>query len=397
MFHPVFAFIGLRYSRASQASSFVAFINFFSVTGITLGIMALIVVLSVMNGFEGQLKQRILGVMPHIVAQAPAQTLATEQIPSLVGAMPFGEAEGVLQTSNALRGVMLQGIEPEQMETLSIIDDSLLVGDLSDLQPGSFRIIMGRALASQFGIRPGEPLRILVAGASVYTPFGRVPSQRLVEVAGIFDMGSELDDKTLFMHVSDLQKLKREKGPIDTSRIFLSDAFDYAKSSAALDEAGIDHTTWRARQGPLFDAVKMEKNMMFLLLLLVIAVAAFNIISALVMVVNEKQGDIAILMTLGMHKYSIMKVFLFNGMANGLKGAVLGTALGVIAVLSLNPLLSTFGVSTGYSLSGGLPIDLRVSQVIGVAVFALVLCLLSTLYPAFKALTVQPARALQYE
>ncbi|WP_100658281.1 lipoprotein-releasing ABC transporter permease subunit [Alteromonas flava] len=397
MFHPVFAFIGLRYSKAKQSSSFVAFINFFSVAGITLGIMALIVVLSVMNGFEGQLKQRILGVMPHVVAQAPATQITQLALPEVTGAMPYTEAEGVLQTPNALRGVMIQGVDPVKMAQYSIIDDNLLVGQLSDLTPGSYHIIIGRALASQLGIRPGEPLRLLLAGASVYTPFGRVPSQRLVEVVGVFDMGSELDDKTLYMHVNDLQRLKRETGPVATSRLFLHDAFAYQATADVLARESIGYDTWRARQGPLFDAVKMEKNMMFLLLLLVIAVAAFNIISALVMVVNEKQGDIAILMTLGMRRTSVMTIFLFNGMLNGLKGAALGTLLGVLLVLGLNPMFAALGVSTGYSLSGGLPIDLRFEQVIGVAAFALLLCVLSTLYPAFKALSVEPARALQYE
>lgn len=397
MFHPAFAFIGFRYSRASKANSFVAFINFFSVAGITLGIMALIIVLSVMNGFEGQLKQRILGIMPHITVDASAEQTQQIVLPDVQGYMPYIEAEGVIQTPTALRGVGVQGVEPDTMRQLSIVSKHMMTGTFDNLTPRSFRVIIGRALASQLNIRIGEPLRLLVADASVYTPFGRVPSQRIVEVAGVFDVGSELDDKTLYLHVEDLQRLLRRKGEVDSTRLFLNDAFEFQATAASLEQSGLDYDTWRARQGPLFDAVKMEKNMMMLLLLLVIAVAAFNIISALVMVVNEKQGDIAILMSLGMHNAAVMKIFLFNGVFNGVKGALLGTVLGVIAVWQLNPLLNLLGVNPGYTITGGLPIDLRLEQVAMVAVFSLVLCILSTLYPAYRALRVKPARALQYE
>lgn len=397
MFHPLYAFIGLRYSRANQASSFVAFINFFSVAGITLGIMALIVVLSVMNGFEGQLKQRILGIMPHVVAQSEQQNIDAQTIDGVIGTMPYLEAEGVIQTPTELRGVAVQGVQPESMQQLSIVSQQLLVGSFENLSAKSFRIIIGRALASQLNIRPGDPLRLLVAGASVYTPFGQVPSQRIVEVAGIFEVGSELDDKTIYMHVDDLQRLLRQRGDIESTRLFLNDAFRFQPIVDQLTALDIASDTWRARQGPLFDAVKMEKNMMFLLLLLVIAVAAFNIISALVLIVNEKQGDIAILMSLGMHKRAVMKIFLFNGIFNGLKGALLGSVLGVLLVWQLNPLLSLLGVSTGYSATGGLPIDMRAEQVIAVTGFSIVLCILATLYPALRALRTEPARALQYE
>lgn len=397
MFHPVFAFIGLRYSRASQASSFVAFINFFSVTGITLGIMALIIVLSVMNGFEGQLKQRVLGIMPHLTVATTNDQLDFADQPQVIGIMPYLEAEGVIQTPTELRGVAIQGVIPEQMDQLSIVAENLVVGNFESISPKSFRIIVGQALAAQLNIRPGDPLRLLVAGASVYTPFGQVPSQRLVEVAGIFNVGSELDDKTIYMNTADLQRLLRQRGDVDNTRIFLNDAFEYEAIAQNLAGQGLEVETWRARQGPLFDAVKMEKNMMFLLLLLVIAVAAFNIVSALVMIVNEKQGDIAILMSLGMPKHSVMKIFLFNGVANGLKGAILGTVLGVLIVWQLNAILGLFNVNTGYTMAGGLPVDMRVEQVLAVTLFSLLLCILSTIYPALKALRVQPARALQYE
>lgn len=213
----------------------------------------------------------------------------------------------------------------------------------------------------------------------------------------MFDVGSALDDKTVYMAVSDLTRLLRIKASEADTRLVLNDAFQYQLTAQQLAANGFEFATWRERQGPLFDAVKMEKNMLFLLLVLVIAVAAFNIISALVMVVNEKQSDIAILMTLGMARHKIMQIFLFNGIFNGIKGAVIGTVLGVVVVWQLNNILGLLGISPGFTETGGLPVDMRMEQVLGVALFAILLCFLATLYPAYKALNIQPARALQYE
>jgi lipoprotein-releasing system permease protein len=397
MFLPLYAFIGYRYTRASQASSFVAFINFFSVAGITLGMMSLIIVLSVMNGFEAQLKQRVLGIMPHITVDASIDNITLQKLVDVKVAMPFKEAEGVLQTRAELRGVAIQGVDPNIMTEHSIVSDKMLVGQFGDLADRSFNLIIGRALASQLNVRPGDQVRLLVAGASVYTPLGRIPSQRIVNIAGIFDLGSALDDKTVFMAVTDLQRLLRSKDTETDTRLVLNDAFKYQLTAQQLVADNLQFTTWRERQGPLFDAVKMEKNMLFLLLVLVIAVAAFNIISALVMVVNEKQSDIAILMTLGMQRQKIMQIFLFNGLFNGLKGAVIGTVLGVLTVWQLNTILSLLNIAPGFTETGGLPIDMRLEQIVGVALFAMLLCFLATLYPAYKALNIQPARALQYE
>jgi lipoprotein-releasing system permease protein len=176
MFLPLYAFIGYRYTRASQASSFVAFINFFSVAGITLGIMSLVIVLSVMNGFEGQLKQRILGIMPHITVNTPIDNIPLATLTDVQVAMPFKEAEGVMQTRTELRGVGIQGIEPTLMTKHSIVSEKMLVGQFSDLSDRSFNVIIGRALAMKLNVRPGDQVRLLVAGASVYTPFGRLPS-----------------------------------------------------------------------------------------------------------------------------------------------------------------------------------------------------------------------------
>ncbi|QJR79506.1 lipoprotein-releasing ABC transporter permease subunit [Alteromonas pelagimontana] len=397
MFHPISAFIALRYSTAGKHNSFVSFINFFSVAGIALGLMALIVVLSVMNGFEDQLKQRILGIVPHIVVLADADDipeLAT--LPGVTKTMAYTETEGVVQAKTGLRGVQIQGIEPEKMEQ-SIVARHLSIGRFTDLKSGDFRVIVGRALALQLDIHPGDTLRLLITGASVYTPFGRLPSQRLVTVSGIYNVGSQMDDKVLFMHLDDLTRLLRQAPDSAVhTRLFLADAFDYQLTLDALPLSEQQVENWRERQGPLFDAVKMEKNMMFMMLLLIIAVAAFNIVSALVMVVTEKQGDIAILQTQGMNGRKIMSIFILNGLFNGLKGAGIGLVLGVVVASQLNLLLSIMELPLALSADGqGVPVDLRWTQVLGVTFFSLLLCVVASLYPASRAMRVNPATALQ--
>ena len=382
---------------AGKHNSFVAFINRFSVAGIALGLAALIVVVSVMNGFESQLKQRVLGVVPQIVADTPPDNLRQQSIPGLRGVMAYREAEGVIQSRRGLRGVQLQGVVPGQMDELAMVPKTVEVGRFDDITPGSFVVAIGRALAVQLEIRVGDRLRVMVADASVYTPFGRMPSQRLVTVGAIFDMRSQMDDKVIYLHQDDLRRLLRlpASSPPST-RLFLDDAFNYQSAMQALESQNIQAISWRSRQGPLFDAVKMEKNMMFLMLVLIIAVAAFNIVSALVMVVSEKQGDIAILQTQGMTVAGIRWVFLCNGVFNGLKGAAIGLALGLLLTTQLNPLLAFFNVPLALSADGrGIPVVLQLDQVVIVTALSLLLCLLASLYPAMRATRIMPASALQ--
>ncbi len=395
------ALIALRYSTSGKHKSFVAFINRFSVAGIALGVTALIVVISVMNGFEGQLKDRVLGIAPHLVVSANNKALKTDfsSLPGVVHTMDFLESEGVIQSRTGLRGVQLQGVDPALMQDNSIVQSKMLAGQFSQLHAGQYRVIVGRALAVQLDLQIGDKLRLLVAGASVYTPFGRMPAQRLVTVSGIYEVGSQLDDKAIFLNVSDLQKLLRMSPSAPLSqRLFLEDAFEYQSTVRALDALGLASESWRSRQGPLFDAVKMEKNMMFMMLLLIIAVAAFNIVSSLVMVVTEKQGDIAILRTQGMARNQIMRIFIFNGVFNGMKGALIGGVLGIILSTQLNNLLALLNVPIALAENGqGVPVDMQWGQIALVMLFSLALCIVASLYPAFKAMSVQPASALQNE
>ena len=393
----VASLIALRYSMARKHNSFVAFINFFSVSGIALGLAALVIVISVMNGFELQLKQRVLGIAPHIVVKgehADVDTLA-----HVNATTPYLSAEAIVQSRDGLRGVLVNGIQPSDMQQHSVLAQNMVQGYIETLREGEFNVIIGQALANQLQLRVGDQTRVMVAGASIYTPLGRVPSQRLVTVAAIFNLGSQLDDKVVYMHINDARKLLRyRKDTPNDTRLFLDDAFNQAEVAAALSARELTFTTWRAQQGPLFDAVKLEKNMMFLMLVLIIAVAAFNIVAALVMVVSEKKSDIAILQTQGMPPWNIMQIFMFNGLFNGLKGTFIGLALGVTVTLSLNRMLELAGVELYLSADGvGVPIDMQWMQIVSVTLLSIGLCVLASLYPAFRAMRVKPAQALQYE
>ncbi|MCC2615875.1 lipoprotein-releasing ABC transporter permease subunit [Aestuariibacter halophilus] len=393
------AFIGLRYAKAQRGHGFIAFINLFSVAGIALGLMALITVLSVMNGFEAQLKTRLLGLTPHLMVDTrDADAQQAEQLaelPGVAAVSPMIEGEGVVQSPSNLQGVMLQGIEPGDTTTYQTISDNMLMGSLQQLQPGEYGVVIGRRLASTLNVRPGDGIR-LMAGVSVYTPFGRVPSQRIFKVVGVYDMGSELDDKVVMLHRQDLARLMRQpEQALSQTRVTLYDAFDYQTVSQQLS---LPVHSWRTRQGPLFDAVKMEKNMMALMLMLIIAVAVFNTLSALVMVVTEKQGDVAILRTQGMTATDIVRIFLYSGLYNGLKGTLIGLAGGILLVWQLNPLLALLDAPIMLAANGqGLPIDVRPGQIVVAVLLLLAMCFLATLYPAYRALRVQPAVALKYE
>ena len=478
MFYPLSAFIAYRYAKSSKQSqtSFVSFINRFSVAGIALGLMALIIVVSVMNGLEGQLKQRILGIVPHIeiaktptsnnelseitktptsnnelsktptqnssavsnsleVAKTPTATAKFNETPTfntgnlsetpnknvsqkqyvtldeisktpidgVVASMAYREAEAVVQSRSELRGVQVHGVEPGVMLEHTLVASHIEQGRFDDLKEVSFAAIIGRALAIKLDVRVGDRLRVMVAGASVYTPFGRMPSQRLVTVVGVFDMGSQMDDKVMYMNLTDVNRLMRDpKGNGQSLRLFLNDAFNYLSVVNYLtDTMGVSASnvkTWRERQGPLFDAVKMEKNMMTLMLLLIIAVAAFNIVSALVMVVTEKQGDIAVLQTQGMLPGTIMWIFVLNGLFNGIKGAGIGLIVGIVVTLQLNNFLDLIGSPLALAADGrGLPVEMDVVQIASITLLSLLLCVLASIYPARKAMKIAPSQALQNE
>lgn len=402
MFHPVSFFIGLRYLRGRSGDRFSRFVSYMSTAGITVGVMALITVMSVMNGFEQQLKDRILGVLPQaVVTSADGRVPLSEQIPTVLKQLPhvtkvtaITRGETIIQSANSLAAGMMIGIEPNQYDP---IVDHLMVGSLKDLQPGSFNVIIGQALAVELDIQPGDKIRLMVTSASQFTPLGRLPSQRNFTVSGIYDTGSDVDKQLVFTNISDAGRLLHYKlDQMSGWRLYLDDPFavtELAKIPLPHDWKWSD---WREQRGELFQAVKMEKNMMGLMLGLIIGVAAFNIISALIMVVMEKQAEVAILKTQGMTHRQVLTLFMVQGSSSGVIGALLGGVFGVIVSHYINPIMAFFGVNLA-AIGGSLPVDFEPMQILAVIVGAIVLSLLATIFPSYRAAAVRPAEALRYE
>ncbi len=351
MFHPVSFFIGLRYLRGRSGDRFSRFVSYMSTAGITVGVMALITVMSVMNGFEQQLKDRILGVLPQaVVTNADGRVPLSEQVPTVLKQLPhvtkvtaITRGETIIQSANSLAAGMMIGIEPNQYDPIA---DHLMVGSLKDLQPGSFNVIIGQALAVELDIQPGDKIRLMVTSASQFTPLGRLPSQRNFTVSGIYDTGSDVDKQLVFTNISDAGRLLHYKlDQMSGWRLYLDDPFAVTELAEMPLPNHWKWSDWREQRGELFQAVKMEKNMMGLMLGLIIGVAAFNIISALIMVVMEKQAEVAILKTQGMTHRQVLTLFMVQGSSSGVIGALLGGILGVIVSHYINPIMAFFGVN----------------------------------------------------
>ncbi|MCW2474274.1 lipoprotein-releasing ABC transporter permease subunit LolC [Candidatus Symbiopectobacterium sp. NZEC151] len=400
MYQPVALFIGLRYMRGRASDRFGRFVSWLSAIGITLGVMALVTVLSVMNGFERELEESILGLMPQAVVTTANGSLDPQALPasslsSLQGVTriaPITTGEVVLQSARSVAvGVML-GINPDEPEPLSRY---LKNTALTQLQPGEYQVILGEQLASQLGVKRGEQLRIMVTGASQLTPMGRIPSQRLFTVAGTFAAGSEVDGYQMLVNQQDASRLMRyPTGHITGWRLWLENPLDIVAFSAQPVPQGLVMKDWRERKGELFQAVRMEKNMMGLLLSLIVAVAAFNIITSLGLLVMEKQGEVAILQTQGLTQRQIMAVFMVQGGSAGVVGALLGAVLGTLLASQLNTLIPALGLLLD---GAALPVHIDAVQVVTIALVAMIVALLSTLYPSWRAAAVHPAEALRYE
>lgn len=400
MYQPVSLFIGLRYMRGRASDRFGRFVSWLSTVGITLGVMALVTVLSVMNGFEKDLEGNILGLMPQALITTPTGSLNPQQITqndlsSLDGvnrAVPLTTGDVVLQSPGSVAvGVML-GVNPEDKDRLS---NSLIGVSQRDLQPGQYKVILGSQLAEQLNVKRGDQLRLMVTSVSQFTPMGRVPSQRLFTVAGTFSANSEVDGYQMLVNLQDASRLMLyPKGNVTGWRLYLNSPLDVDKLSVQKLPQGTEWKDWRERRGELFQAVRMEKNMMGLLLSLIIAVAAFNIITSLGLLVMEKQGEVAILQTQGLTRRQIMAVFMVQGASAGIIGALLGALFGVLLATQLNTLMPAIGLMLD---GASLPVSIDFTQVVIIALVAMVIALLSTLYPSWRAATTHPAEALRYE
>ncbi|MEQ5110021.1 lipoprotein-releasing ABC transporter permease subunit LolC [Providencia vermicola] len=400
MHQSVSLFIGLRYLRGRAADKFGRFVSSLSAIGITLGVMALITVTSVMNGFERSLQDSILAYMPQAILTStsgnidPAKHPITglQHLQGVSRIAPIVQSDVVLQSRTNVGVGVMAGIEPDAD---SLLLDKLISGNRSDLKEGRYHVFLGSKLADTLGVKRGDDVRLIIPGVSQLTPMGRIPSQRLFTVAGIFQTNGEADTSELIVAAQDAARMLRyPTGNITGWRLYLNEPLKVDTLSKQVLPDGLVWTDWRERKGEFFQAVRMEKNMMGLLLSLIIAVAAFNIITSLSLLVMEKQGEVAILKTLGLKRWRILAIFMIQGAGAGIIGTLIGTVLGTLLSSQLNVIMPLIGLlPKGVSL----PIVLDYSGILIIAVSAMLISLLATLYPSWRAAAVQPAEALRYE
>lgn len=396
MFHPLPLFIGLRYAYSRRSDSFGRFVSWLSMIGIMLGSFGLIVIMSVMNGFENEMQKNILLFIPQAQITTVNHRLAIDQYPktalphheSITYVTPLVTGDVILQSADNITMSTIIGVNPTDYEP---IIKQVYWGDYADLQPGKYHIIIGNSLANNLKLKIGDKVRLMVTNASQITPMGKIPSQRLFTVAGIFSVNQDIDQSLVYLNINDAAKLMRYSDNMITSwRLFLDNPLNIKTILSQTLPEHLQFEDWREKRGELFQAIKMEKNVMGLLISLIVIVAAFNIITSLSLLVMEKQNEIAILKTQGLNRFKTMMIFIIQGASSGIIGTVLGCLFGLIIALNISQL--------GFTFSGiRLPSVVDYGQVIFVFTSLILLSIISTLYPAYRAANTQPAEALRYE
>jgi lipoprotein-releasing system permease protein len=412
---PYELFIGLRYTRAKRRTHFISFISGVSMLGIALGIAALITVMSVMNGFEKEIRARILGAAAHVqllggdrgIEDWEAVSALAKKHPDVLATAPFVQAQGLLSTGSSVRGVYVRGIVPELEDQVASFSSHMQAGDLKALQPGGFGIAIGVGIARALQLRVGDKVT-LVSPQGQVTPAGLMPRLKQFTVVGIFALDhNEFDSGLALIRMEDAQVLYRTDGRVSGVRVKVRDidaAPRITREIARQVPAEIFLTDWTQQNVNYFRAIQIEKRMMFIILTLIIAVAAFNLVSTLVMVVTDKHPDIAILRTLGASPASIMKVFVVQGAVIGVVGTLAGVIAGVLLALNIDTVVPAIERAFGFQILSrevyyisDLPSDLHWADVWSVALVSLGLAFVATLYPSWRASRVNPAEALRYE
>ncbi len=414
MFRPLSIFIGTRYTRAKRRNHFISFISMTSMIGLALGVLAMIVVLSVMNGFQQEMSSRILGMVPHAVIDGvrplddwkPAADAALKN-PQVTAAVPFTQMDGMLSYKGSMQPIEINGVDPALESQVSIVTQHIVQGRLQDLKAGEFGVVIGEITARRFRLNVGDKITLIVPEISS-DPGGITPRLQRLTVVGVFKVGAELDGSMALVNVADAATIKRwQPNQVQGVRLALTDLYAAPQVSAAIASGlGADYKAddWTHTQGSLFSAMKMEKTMIGLLLLMIVAVAAFNIIATLIMVVNDKGADIAILRTIDATPRQIMSIFVVQGTVIGVVGTIIGGVLGVIAAINVSQLVGWIERVTGqhiftsdvYFISN-LPSKLEGSDVALICAAGFILSFLATIYPAYRAAQIQPAHALRYE
>ncbi len=415
MLTPYELFVGLRYTRAERRNHFISFISITSMLGIGLGVAALIVVLSVMNGFQKELRATILGVVSHVQIDGLGGRLSDWSIvarqaqdnPEVIAAAPYVMGEGLLSRGRSVHGTVVRGILPEYEKSVADIGDHMREGDLETLQSGEYRIVLGIDLARSIGAVVGGKI-MLIAPQGQVTPAGILPRLRQFTVSGIFEVNNyQYDSGLALIHLEDAQKLFRFGDAVSGVRLKIRELFaapSVAQQLANSLSPDVYVSDWTRSHANFFRAVQIEKRVMFIILLLIVAVAAFNIVSTLVMAVTDKRADIAILRTLGAAPRDIMKIFIIQGALIGFIGTLVGLLLGVIVATNIDVIVPAIENVLGFKFLAkdvyyisDLPSDLQMTDVVVIAVTAFALTLLATIYPSLRAAKTNPAEALRYE
>ncbi|MCH9756702.1 MAG: lipoprotein-releasing ABC transporter permease subunit [Gammaproteobacteria bacterium] len=414
MFKPLALYVGLRYMRARKKTHFVSFISFTSMLGIGMGVMVLITVLSVMNGFDEEIHKRFFSMAPEITITGADGTLHDWQAiqkqvaaePGVLGVAPFVAEQGLITYDGQVSPVMLAGVLPNQEKSVTHLEDKILLGDLDKLP--HFGTVLGRELAEMLGVMVGDKVTVMIPKATVSIT-GMEPRFKRFTVVGIFSAGAgfNFDNKLAFIDLQDAQKLMQLGDEISGLKLRINHVYDAPMLSEVISKnlgEGYHVGNWTEQFGDFFQMVKMEKSMMFLILLLIIVVAAFNLVSSLVMLVNDKQSDIAILRTMGATPRFILSVFVVQGMLVGLLGTVIGLGAGLLLAYNVGDVLDIiqnfFGVqllASNVYWTDYLPSKILCSDVVQVSCMALLMSFIATLYPAFRASKTVITEALHYE
>jgi len=413
MFNSTSIHIGLRYARAKRRHQFISFVSIFSFLGMALGTLALIVVLSVMNGFDKEIKERILTVVPHGFIDQQPSTKNWEQLseqvtqhPRVLAAAPYISEFVMLSSSSNVLGVELQAILPKQEVAVSVVNQFMTQGQFDDLKPGEFGVILGSIAARNLGLGLGDRVVMTLPEVSI-TPAGVFPRMKRFVVIGLFSVGAQVDQSLALIHLNDAQRLFRRADNVQGVRIAVDDIY---AAKPVIDELAeeLDGSyqvkDWSQTQGSLFQAIKLEKRMVTILLMIIILVAALNIVTSLILMVADKRGDIAVLRTMGMTTREIMGIFIIQGASVGFGGIILGGILGCLLAINISNIIAWFETALGlyvfdpnvYFISS-IPSDLRWGDVGLIAIVGFMLSIIATFYPAYRASKVEPAEVLRYE
>lgn len=406
-------YIGLRYTRSKRRNGFIAFVSMFALLGMMLGVFALIVVMSVMNGFDSELKGRILRVVPHAfvtqdpgIENWPAALQRILLLEEVQGSAPFIEGKALVGHAGTVKGIEVQGVSPRYEPNVSEIASSMALGELDDLMAGEYGIVLGSAAARSLRVSIGDKVSLTLPVMSV-TPAGIFPRTKRFRVVGIFEVGAQVDQQLALIHIEDAQILFRRGENVDGLRLRFDDIYSAsAKLETVLASLGaeFDGKDWSQTQGGLFQAVKMEKIVVGVMLSVIVAIAAFNIVTSLIMMVAEKRSDIAVLRTLGMSRATIVKIFMVQGTAMGLAGIVVGALAGVAVAQYMPSIMQFLETTLGFEMFDKdvfyvayLPSEWRLNDTLITCGFAVLVAVVATIYPAFRASKIEPAEALRYD